>query len=166
MTYITSTPVTALQCDIVTPNGTTGTTAGSDFTLSATSLNTLISVSSTYITLHPTHSYYLEFAPQMRCAGGTGTIVFGIYRDSTSSYIGQKAEYAINSTSGIGNEPRVGRKVARAMVLASDMTAAEDIYFKIFSISGSNWGFTIVGDVGYNNLDWIGYPTIRVWQLP
>jgi hypothetical protein len=60
----------------------------------------------------------------------------------------------------------VGRKVARAMLLASDMSSAEDIYFKIISITGSGWDFAISGDVGLNGFGYIGYPTIRVWQLP
>lgn len=165
MTYIISTPTTALQCDIITPTGVTSSTANANFTLSATDLNTSISVSAQYITLNPKLNYYIEFAPQMRCGGGTGTVDFGIYRDSTASYIGQKAQYAISS-SGIGSANRVGRKVARAMLLAADMSSAEDIYFKIFSITGSSWNFNITGDVGLNGLDYIGYPTIRVWQLP
>jgi hypothetical protein len=165
MTYVISTPATALQCDIITPTGVTSSTVNANFYLSATDLNTSISVSAQYITLNPRLNYYMEFAPQMRCGNGTGTIEFGIYRDSTASYIGQKAEYAISS-SGIGSANRVGRKVARAMLLAADMSSAEDIYFKISSITGSGWNFTISGDVGLSGLDWIGYPTIRVWQLP
>jgi hypothetical protein len=52
------------------------------------------------------------------------------------------------------------------MLLASDMSSAEDIYFKIISITGSGWDFAISGDVGLNGFGYIGYPTIRVWQLP
>lgn len=165
MTYIISTPTTALQCDIITPTGVTYSTANANFYLSSTDLNTSISVSAQYITLNPRLNYYIEFAPQMRCGNGTGTVDFGIYRDSTASYIGQEAQYAISS-SGIGSANRVGRKVARAMLLASDMSSAEDIYFKIISITGSGWDFAISGDVGLNGFGYIGYPTIRVWQLP
>jgi hypothetical protein len=132
--------------------------ANKDWGLTApATLNTDISVGSNDFTIYSGSSYYIEASVTARNANRNGAFTFQIYNQTSSIAIGQDALLNLNGTAA--SSARQGRRVARALILDSDITSSMVISVRQTSISGSGWEWDY-------QADGVGYPSVRVWQLP
>lgn len=160
MSYLIAEDYTPLKVDIVTPYNV----SGSDWLLSApTALQTNIAVSSTTITLYSGASYYIEASVAALCTSGNGTLTWQLYDATNGALIGQDAFFSIGNW---GDRPRVGRKVAKALILDSEIAGSKDVRVRLTSAVGTGWSYSVTLGVGLNGLSYGGYPSIRIWQLP
>lgn len=120
-------------------------------------LNTDISVGSNDFTIYSGSSYYIEASVTARNTNKNGAFTFQIYNQTSSIAIGQDALLNLNGTAA--SSARQGRRVARALILDSDITSSMVISVRQTSISGSGWEWDY-------QADGVGYPSVRVWQLP
>lgn len=120
-------------------------------------LNTDISVSSNSFTIYSGSSYYIEASVTARNSNKNGAFTFQLYDQTSSSLIGQNALMNLNGTAA--SSARQGRRVARALILDSEIITSMVISVRRTSISGSGWewDYQAAG---------VGYPSVRVWQLP
>lgn len=124
-----------------------------------TTFNTDVgNVNSTTFSVQQGSSYYLEASVSATNLGADGLIRWQFYSQTDAALIGSQAE--MNFVGGLGEVARVGRRVASALVLDSDISTSKDIRVQVF-YSGTNWKWT-----EYKTLAHIGYPTIRIIQLP
>lgn len=160
MSYLITDTYAPVEVDLLTPYNI----SGDDWLLyTPTTYNTDISTSGASITLYSGSSYYIEAGIQARCVSGDGAITWQIYDASSSQYIGQEAH--MNLDTSYGSVGRVGRKVCTALVLDSDISTSMEIRVRRKSLTGTSWGYTITQNVGFANIAYVGYPSIRVWQL-
>lgn len=150
-----------LEADILTPYSLSGSSWLLD---TPATFNTDISVSGSTITLYSGSSYYIEASVTGACFGGSGTMTWQLYNATASSLIGQDAYFSMGNW---GDRARVGRKVAKALILDSDINTSMDIQVQQTSLTGSSWSFTVTLGVGIDNrYTHQGYPSVRIWQLP
>lgn len=149
-----------LKVDVLTPYSLSGSSWLLD---TPTTFNTDISVSGSTITLYSGSSYYIEAAVAARCAGGSGTMTWQLYDATASSLIGQDAYFSIGNW---GDRARVGRKVAKSLILDSEINVSKDVQVQRTSLTGSSWQYNVTIGVGLNSTNYIGYPSVRIWQLP
>ena len=117
-----------------------------------------------YFTLYSGSSYYIEASVYARNGHINGAMSWQ-FRDATSStYIG--ADAYMNFATSYASVGRVGRRVCAALVLDSDITTSMDIEIVRTAESGSSWQYNLTIDVGLLNYNYIGYPSVRIWQLP
>ena len=117
-----------------------------------------------YFTLYSGSSYYIEASVQPRNVNRNGAMSWQL-RDATNGvYVGADAH--LNFASSYGAVSRIGRRVCTALILDSDITTSMDIEVVRTAQSGSSWTYSITTNVGINNFDWVGYPSVRIWQLP
>lgn len=155
-----------LKCDIITPDDKNA----SDFMVYRvpSSFNTNISVTdnSDTITLYSGSSYYLEGTVQ--AVMPYGRIWYQFYDSTNATSIGQEVYTTMWNSPAV--DPRISRKVARALVLDSDISGASlDVKLKINQIeqraeytTQTNWTLSASG---YFNTTF-GTPSVRIWQLP
>jgi len=161
MSHLITESHTNLKVDVLTPYNLSGSSWLLD---TPTSYNTDISVSGGTITLlNGGSSYYIEAAVTARCGGGSGTMTWQLYDATASSFIGQDAYFSVGDW---GSRARVGRKVAKSLILDSDINVSKDIQIRQTSLTGSSWQYNVTIGVGLNNINYLGYPSVRIWQLP
>jgi hypothetical protein len=161
MSYLITETYAPVEVDLLTPYNI----SGSDWLLyTPTTYNTDISTSGASITLYSGSSYYIEAGIQARCGGGNGAITWQIYDATNAQYVGQEAH--MNLATSYGAVGRVGRKVCTALILDSDIATSMELRVRRKSLTGTSWSYSITQDVGISNIDYAGYPSIRVWQLP
>lgn len=117
----------------------------------------------TVINLPSGSSYYLEGSLGAVAGGKSSTAELQFYNIDTSTYIGQSARLCINFSHGF--ETVQGRRVARALILDSEITTSMNVALVIKG--GTNTGgmsFTC-NATGINSQP-IGLPTLRIIELP
>lgn len=132
--------------------------ANNDWGLTAPSvLNTDITVSSNSFTIYAGSSYYIEASVTSRTTDRNGAFTFQLYDQTGASLIGQDAWININGlqTSSL----RQGRRVARALILDADISTSMTISVRQTSLTGTGWDWNYVATG-------VGYPSVRIWQLP
>ena len=142
-----------------------GTSVNSSFTYSVPSpLNTGVTLGgTTNFTVYSGSSWYLEFSPGVRCNGRNGIAEIQLYNVTSSQWIGQSAYMCLNGS--LGSSARQGRRVARALILDSDITTSAVIQLRIKSISGTTWSMSQSG-AGLASIAYAGAACARVVELP
>ena len=106
-------------------------------------------------------SYYLEASIGGLNASKNSIAELSFYDTGSSTYLGQSASLCINTSHGF--EALQGRRVARALILDSDISVTMSVALVIKSSSGStSYSCTATG---INNQP-IGVPTLRIIELP
>ena len=161
MTYSRSIEyVTDIESAIINCKTPSSTSAGGVFSLSGTATSNA-SISSNQLVLAADYHYYLESSILCRNSSFNGQVEWSFYDVNASSYIGQTGFY--NIAVSLGNDPRVGRRCARALILNSGSNRTVDCRIK--AISGTNWNFTVTAS-GLSGFNFVGYPSLRIWELP
>lgn len=142
-----------------------GTSVNSSFSYNAPSpLNTGITLgSSINFTVYSGSSWYLEFSPGVRCNGRNGIAEIQLYNVTASQWIGQSAYMCVDGS--LGSSARQGRRVARALILDSDISTGATIQLRIKSIYGTSWDMTQSG-TGLANINYAGAACARIVELP
>lgn len=163
MSYLVTENFSALNVDLLTPYNING--SGLFVLRAPTTFETDISATTggTQITLYSGSSYYLEASVQPRNIGRNGTMTAQFYDATGAQYIGREVYF--NFATSYASVGRVGRKVASALILDSDISTSMVIELRRTSQTGSNWSYSITTNVGIDNFTYTGYPSIRVWQL-
>lgn len=144
------------KVDFLNQSGKSGSYALLDFPVS---FNTdVTSVNSTTFRLYSGSSYYIEASLSATNADANGLVNWQLYSQTDTALVGSQAQ--MNFVGGLGEVARVGRRVASALILDSDISTSKDISLEITN-TGTNW----IWDE-YKTLGHIGYPTIRIMQLP
>ena len=108
-------------------------------------------------------SWYLEASPGVRCNGKNGIAEIQFYNVTASSWVGQSAYMCVNAS--MGSSARQGRRVARVLVLDSEITTTATLQLRIKSISGTSWTMFQSG-TGLSGLTFTGAACARVVELP
>lgn len=155
---------TKLLADTFYQNGG-GTTVGQGFLYNSTSpLNTGVFFNGTSsFTVYAGSSWYIEASPGVRCNGKNGIAEIQLYNTTSSQWIGQSAYMCINAS--MGSSARQGRRVARALILDTDITTSAVIQLRIKSISGTSWSMNQSG-TGLASIAFAGAACVRVVELP
>jgi len=166
MTYGLTTPTVPLNVDLLTPYTLD---ANAKFLLQAPSVlqtNISCTTGNNYFTIYEGSSYYLEASVLVVNTKRNGAISWQ-FRDSTNGvYIGSDAQINL-STSGYASVGRVGRKVCSALILDSDISTSMDIEVIRTAETGTNWIYSVdTTNHSINGWDYVGYPSVRIWQLP
>lgn len=158
MSYSAGNTYINMSCDIITPNNVN---ASNDWLLTAPSqFNTNITVNASSITLYAGSSYYLECSVFAWNPNRDGAITWQLH-DGTQ-YIGQEAYHGFGQNSS--RIYRLTRKVARALILSSDISGSLDISLRRKAYTGTGWSFSFTGSpLGVAQT---GYPSITIMQLP
>lgn len=159
MSHLIAENYTDLRVDFLSTDGKSGDTI---LLGSPASFNTDITATSSSITLYSGSSYYLESAIYASSGNKNGAVVWQLYSNTDSSYIGQSAHS--NVATNFGAAPRVGRYACSALVLDSDINVSKTISVRVVSLTGTGWSFDPASVPWYINH--IGWPTLRVMQLP
>lgn len=134
--------------------------SGGVFSFSLPSIyNTDITATTTTFTLYSGSSYYLEASVLGSTNNQNGAVSWQFYSDTDSTFIGSNASF--NVLGGFSGAPRMGRKSCSALVLDTDISVSKVISLRTTSLTGSGWTFNVAGFPAH-----VGYPSIRVWQLP
>lgn len=128
------------------------------FTYPSTYNTNITSVNSSTFRIFSGSSYYLECSMSATNFNANGAVQWQFYNSTNSTLIGSQAQS--NFVGGLGSVARVGRRVCSALILDSDISVSQDIRVAV-TYSGSNWNFYEYTYVGH-----IGYPTVRIMQLP
>ena len=141
------------------------TSVGGSFIYNNTSpLNTGVFFNgTTNFVVYAGSSWYLEFSPGVRCNGKNGIAEIQLYNVTASAWIGQSAYMCVNAS--VGSSARQGRRVARALILDSDISTSAAIQLRIRSISGTSWTMYQTA-TGLGNLDFTGAGSARIVELP
>ena len=117
---------------------------------------------STKIVLPAGSSWYLEASIGALNSSRNTVAELQFYDLLSSAFVGQSAQLCIDTSHG--SALRQGRRVARALILDSDITTQAEICLAIKSVTGSpTWSVTSVGINGFLTS---GVPTLRIWELP
>ena len=164
MSYLVTNNFSELKIDLLTPYNING--SGLFLLRAPTTFETDISATTggTQITLYSGSSYYLEASVQPRNINRDGAMTAQFYNVTGAQYIGREVYF--NFATSYASVGRVGRKVASALILDSDISTSMVIDLRRTSQTGSNWSYSITTDVGIDGFNYTGYPSIRVWQLP
>jgi hypothetical protein len=164
MSYLVTDNFSTLKIDLLTPYNING--SGVFLLRPPATFETDISATTggTQITLNSGSSYYLEASIQPRNSSRNGEMTAQFYNVTSSQYIGREVYF--NFATSYAYVGRVGRKVASALILDSDISTSMVIDLRRTSQTGSNWSYSITTDVGIDGFNYVGYPSIRVWQLP
>lgn len=134
--------------------------SGGLFTFSLPSTyNTDITATTTSFTLYSGSSYYLEASVLGSTNNQNGAVSWQFYSDTDSNFIGSDASF--NVLGGFSGVPRMGRKSCSALVLDADISVTKVISLRTSSLTGTGWTFNVAGFSAH-----VGYPTIRIMQLP
>lgn len=164
MSYLINPAYSPLLVDFLTPYDIN---ASGVFLLRApSSFTTDISATTggTQITLYSGSSYYIEASVSAWNNDRNGSATFQLYNATGAQYVGRETFY--NMSTSYAAVTRVARKVTSALILDSDISASMNIELRRTSETGTDWRYTITNNVGIGNLPYVGYPSIRVWQLP
>lgn len=154
---------TNIDTSIITAGTPTSVAVNGRFSLSGT-VNGSASITSNRLTLPTGSSYYLEGSILSNNDDKNGAITWQWYDNTNNTYIG--SEGFINYATSFGAVARVARRVACAFILDSDITASSiDVELRIKSLSGTSWNLTIQ-TAGIDGKDYVGYPSIRILELP
>jgi hypothetical protein len=127
-------------------------------------LNTGITLgSSTDFTVYSGSSWYLEFSPGVKCSGRNGITEIQLYNVTSSQWIGQSAYMCLQTS--LGSSARQGRRVARALILDSEISTSAMIQLRIKSIFGTGWSM-IQNSTGMAQINYAGAACARVVELP
>lgn len=164
MSYLVTNNFSELKIDLLTPYNING--SGVFLLQAPTTFDTDISATTggTQITLYSGSSYYIEASIQPRNINRNGAMTAQLYDVTNAQYIGREVYF--NFASSYASVGRVGRKVASALILNSDISTSMTIELRQTSQTGSNWSYSITTNVGIDGFSHTGYPSIRVWQLP
>jgi hypothetical protein len=163
MSFIPSTlENTGTYASIIKADTPTSAAVGGRFKLSG-SVNGSASITSNRLTLPTGSSYYLEGSVLVQNSSKNGAITWQWYDNTNSAYIG--SEGFMNFATSFGAVARVSRRVSCALVLDSDITTSIDVELRIKTLTGTNWNMTITAD-GISSFDYVGYPSIRILELP
>jgi hypothetical protein len=120
-----------------------------------------LSQGSTLLTFPAGASYYLEASIGGLNVSKNSTAQWQFYDTGNSAYIGQSANLCINVSHGY--ETLQGRRVARALILDSEINVTMSVALALRSSSGTtSYSCTATG---INNQP-IGVPTLRIIELP
>lgn len=108
-------------------------------------------------------SWYLEFSPGVRCNGRNGIAEIQLYNVTSSQWIGQSAYMCVQTS--LGSSARQGRRVARALILDSEITTSATIQLRIRSISGTSWTMN-QSSTGMASIAYAGAACARIVELP
>lgn len=164
MSHLIAEDVLNTKIDLLTPYNING--SGIFLLRAPTTFDTDISatIGGTQITLYSGSSYYIEASIQPRNINKDGAMTAQLYDVTNAQYIGREVYF--NFASSYASVGRVGRKVASALILDSDISTSMIIELRRTSQTGSNWSYSITTNVGIDGFSYTGYPSIRVWQLP
>ena len=138
-----------------TPNRIIWTTVGTQVT------SVTLDQASTRINLPSGSSYYLEASIGGLNGSKNSTAELQFYDTGAASYLGQSASLCINTSHGF--EALQGRRVARALILDSDISVTMSVALVIKSSSGTtSYSCTATGIANQP----IGVPTLRIIELP
>ena len=142
-----------------------GTSVNSSFEYIAPSpLNTGVTLGgTTNFTVYSGSSWYLEFSPGVRCSGRNGIAEIQLYNVTASQWIGQSAYMCVQTS--LGSSARQGRRVARALILDSEITTSATIQLRIRSISGTSWTMS-QSSTGMASIAYAGAACARIVELP
>lgn len=121
--------------------------------------NTDITATTTTFTLYSGSSYYLEARISATNFNQNGAITWQFYSDTDSAFLGSNTTTNF-ANGGVAGAARVGRRVASALILDSDISTNKTLRVHA-TVTGSGWIFN-----EYLSLSHIGRPTIMVMQLP
>lgn len=107
-------------------------------------------------------SYYLEASIGAVDLNQTGTAELSFYDTTAGIYLGQSARLCINNSHGY--EKIQGRRVARALILDSDISVVMSVALVVKSSTGSTMNYYTTTTGIYNRP--IGVPTLRILELP
>ena len=151
---------TPIIADVIKAGTPTSTAVNGRFSLSGT-ITGSSSISNNQLTLPSGSSYSLEGSVLVRCANTNGAVEWQWYDVTNSQYIG--ASGFMNLATSFGAVARVARRVAHAFVPSSE--AGVVVELRIKSLTGSGWIMTIDAS-GIGGFSYVGYPSVRVLQLP
>lgn len=138
-----------------TPNRIIWTTVGTQVT------SVTLNAANTRLDLPSGSSYYLEASIGGLNASKNSTAELSFYNTGTSTYLGQSASLCINTSHGF--EALQGRRVARALILDSDISGTMSVALVIKSSTGTtNYTCSATGIANQP----IGVPTLRIIELP
>ena len=158
MTYVRELQnVTQLKAAVINCKTPSSSTAGGVFSLSGTATPNA-SITSNQLVLSSGYHYYLEASILVRNSSMNGAVTW-MFHDQTD-YIGQEGFMSLATS--FGHATRIGRRVARALVINSGSSQTVDLRIK--SVSGTNWNFTITA-TGISTFGYVGYPSLRIWEL-
>lgn len=153
---------TGTYASIIKADTPTSAAVGGRFTLSG-SINGSASITSNRLTLPTGSSYYLEGSILVQNSSTNGAITWQWYDNTNSAYIG--SEGFMNFATSFGAVARTSRRVSCALVLDSDITSSIDVELRIKALTGSGWNMTITAS-GISTFNYVGYPSIRILELP
>jgi hypothetical protein len=161
MSYLIAEDSIGLKVDVLTPYDVSG---GIWLIDTPSSYNTDISVNggTGTITLYSGSSYYIEAAVTGRCDSASASLSWQLYNSQSAQLIGQDAYFSLKDWA---DRPRIGRKVAKALILDSDISTSTTVQVKLTASSGV-WIFGVNLGVGIQGQNYMGYPSVRIWQLP
>ena len=159
MSYLIAEDSIGLKVDVLTPYDVSG---GIWLLDTPSSYNTDISVHSGTITLYSGSSYYIEAAVTGKNTNTGAYLNWQLYDSQSAQLIGQDAYFSLNDWA---DRPRIGRKVAKALILDSDISTSTTVQVKV-TASSSGWVFGVNLGVGIQRQNYMGYPSVRIWQLP
>jgi hypothetical protein len=163
VSHLITEDLTELKVDVLRPINM----SANIMTLQAPStFTTDITVTSNSITLYSGSSYYIEAVVQSFNPAGAGSVpgacFYQLYNATGSAYIGNDAGEDLTGTTGA--PLRQGRKCAAALILDSDISTSMTVELRIKTLTGAGWNFDVLS---WNTPGaWIGFPSMRVWQLP
>lgn len=165
MSYGLSTPTIPLNVDLLTPYNLDGS---AKFLLEAPSTfqtNISCTTGNNYFTLYSGSSYYLEASVVVVNTGRNGAFTWQ-FRDKTNAVnIGSDAQLNMNGSYASVN--RVGRKVCSALILDSEISTSMDIEVIRTAQTGTGWVYLVdTTNHSINGWNYVGYPSVRIWQLP
>jgi len=167
MSYLPETTAlvkTKLLADTFYQNDGSTSVGGSFFYNSTSPLNTGVSFNgTTSFVVYSGSSWYLEFSPGVRCSGRNGIAEIQLYNVTSSQWIGQSAYMCVQTS--LGSSARQGRRVARALILDSEITTSATIQLRIKSIFGTLWSMSQTG-TGMASIDYAGAACARIVELP
>ena len=138
-----------------TPDRIIWTTVGTQVT------SVTLDNANTRINLPSGSSYYLEASIGGLNASKNSIAELSFYDTGSSSYLGQSARLCINVSHGY--ETTQGRRVARALILDSDISVIMSVALVVkLSVGNTSYSCTATG---INNQP-IGVPTLRIIELP
>ena len=138
-----------------TPNRIIWTTVGAQVT------SVTLDNANTRVNLPSGSSYYLEASIGGLNVSKNSIAELSFYDTGSSSYLGQSARLCINVSHGY--ETTQGRRVARALILDSDISVIMSVALVVkLSVGNTSYSCTATG---INNQP-IGVPTLRIIELP
>jgi hypothetical protein len=166
MSYLASKLLTSeLKLDVLRQTNSSNTYTGPRrmiYTTVGTQVTSItLADAGTRLNLPAGSSYYLEASIGGVDTSKVSTAELQFYDTTTATYLGQSARLCINQSHGF--EEIQGRRVARALILDSDISVVMSVALVVKSSTGTiNYYSTTTGILNQP----IGVPTLRIIELP